>query len=517
MKSDWHRYNLKRRVAALPPISSEVFTEKVVQARAATSAEADRAGFQQTCDVCEKSYFSENSYKNHLGSQKHKAKEMALQRKGPSVQGDDASSVMSSTISLGEPLPAEKEDLDSDAEDQFSEVVEGLKKTDLNASERPSPVKRPSAPQPPADTEPTTLGSLPDAPSDAASTATPVHTLTLKSCLFCNYDSPTVKLNVHHMEKQHGMFIPEKQYLVDEEGLIKSLQERIQELCECLYCGKMKNNAFAVQTHMRDKGHCKIPFTTEDEQLEIGEFYDFRSTYSDDEEDDDDEDESMDGDKQGGGAKLGAKRETKAVGEDGDEIMEDEGWETDSSASSCDSEDLTSIPVDQHYHQYERLDKHPHHSSHDPRAHHQVDGWHSHAHKHRAIFYDDTSLHLPSGRAVGHRSLNRYYRQNLHSHPSPEEREYRLALEGGAVEPDESNADNHVLARREGRGEGRGRGGALISRSEGGMLGVAEDKKREVKRAEKRARKVEHNAQRRNEWALNKQNNHQKHHNYQIL
>lgn len=517
MKSDWHRYNLKRRVAALPPISSEVFTEKVLQARAATSAEADRAGFQQTCDVCEKSYFSENSYRNHLGSQKHKAKEMALQRKGPSVQGDDARSVMSSTISLGEPLPAEKEDLDSDAEGEFSEVVEGLKKTDLNADERPSPVKRPSAPQPPADTQQTTLGSLPEASSDAASTATPMPTLTLKSCLFCNYDSPTVKLNVHHMEKQHGMFIPEKQYLVDEEGLIKSLQERIQELCECLYCGKMKNNAFAVQTHMRDKGHCKIPFTTEDEQLEIGEFYDFRSTYSDDEEDDDDDDESMDGDKQNGGAKLGAKRETKAVGEDGDVIMEDEGWETDSSASSCDSEDLTSIPVDQHYHQYERLDKHPHHSSHDPRAHHQVDGWHSHAHKHRAIFYDDTSLHLPSGRAVGHRSLNRYYRQNLHSHPTPEEREYRLALEGGAVEPNESNTDNHVLARREGRGEGRGRGGALISRSEGGMLGVAEDKKREVKRAEKRARKVEHNAQRRNEWALNKQNNHQKYYNYQIL
>ena len=509
------RYNLKRRVAALPPISSEVFTEKVLQARAATSAEADRAGFQQTCDVCEKSYFSENSYRNHLGSQKHKAKEMALRRKGPSVQGDDASSVMSSTISLGEPLPTEKEELDSDAEGEFSEVVEGLKRTDLNASDRPSPVKRPSAPQPPADTQQTTLGPLPEASSDAASTATPTPTLTLKSCLFCNYDSPTVKLNVHHMEKQHGMFIPEKQYLVDEEGLIKSLQERIQELCECLYCGKMKNNAFAVQTHMRDKGHCKIPFTTEDEQLEIGEFYDFRSTYSDDEEDDDDE--SMDGDKQGGGAKLGAKRETKAVGEDGDEIMEDEGWETDSSASSCDSEDLTSIPVDQHYHQYERLDKHPHHSSHDPRAHHQVDGWHSHAHKHRAIFYDDTSLHLPSGRAVGHRSLNRYYRQNLHSHPTPEEREYRLALEGGAVEPDESNTDNHVLTRREGRGEGRGRGGALISRTEGGMLGVTEDRKREVQRAEKRARKVEHNAQRRNEWALNKQNNHQKYYNYQIL
>lgn len=107
------------------------------------------------------------------------------------------------------------------------------------------------------------------------------------------------------------MFIPEKPYLVDLEGLLGELQKHIQELNECLYCGKWKSNAFAVQTHMRDKGHCKIPFTTEAEQLEIGEFYDFRSTYSDDE---DSEDES-DVDQPAGGAKLGAKRSTKAVGE----------------------------------------------------------------------------------------------------------------------------------------------------------------------------------------------------------
>ncbi|CRJ90704.1 hypothetical protein BN1723_008466, partial [Verticillium longisporum] len=40
MKSDWHRYNLKRRVASLPPITSETFNEKVLQARAVQTAEA---------------------------------------------------------------------------------------------------------------------------------------------------------------------------------------------------------------------------------------------------------------------------------------------------------------------------------------------------------------------------------------------------------------------------------------------------------------------------------------------
>ncbi|KAI0133540.1 pre-60S factor REI1 [Xylariales sp. AK1849] len=509
MKSDWHRYNLKRRVASLPPISSEVFTEKVIQARAATTAEADKAGFQQVCDVCQRTYFSENSYRNHIGSRQHKAKELALQRKvDGSVVGDEAaSSLISSTFSLGDPLPTAADEVDSDAEEEFSEVVEGLKKTTLN--ERPSPLKRPSNSHLSAETEHSRAHPISETSSQAASSAaTPVPTLTLKSCLFCNYESPTIPLSVVHMERIHGMFVPEKQYLVDLDGLLKSLQERIQELCECLYCGKMKNTSFAVQTHMRDKGHCKIPYTTQDEQLEIGEYYDFRSSYSDDEDSDD---ESADG-KPAGGVKLGAKRATTTAGDDGDEIMEEDGWETDSSASSMDSDELTSIPVDQHYHQYERLDKHPHHSSHDPRHHHQMDGWHSHAHKHRAVFYDDTQLHLPSGKAVGHRSLARYYRQNLHSHPSPEERAERLAVEASADPMDVDDSENQVAVQHE-----RGRNRAMISRENGGMQGVTDQKKKEVRRAEQRARKQEHNAQRRQEWALNKQNNHQKYYNYQIL
>ncbi|KAI1106549.1 C2H2 type zinc-finger-domain-containing protein [Jackrogersella minutella] len=517
MKSDWHRYNLKRRVASLPPISSEVFTEKVLQARAETSAEADRAGFQQVCEVCQRTYYSENSFRNHISSQKHKAKEAASQRQGPNQ--DDASSIMSSTFSLGESVAAKNEQVDADAEEEFNEVVEGFQKTSL--TERPSPVKRPSNPHPSAEAQHKREHPISEAddPSEAtSSTSTPVPNLTLKSCLFCNYDSPTVSLNVVHMERIHSMFIPEKQYLVDIEGLIGALQQRIQEFHECLYCGKLKNTALAVQTHMRDKGHCKIPYTSEDEQVEIGDYYDFRSTYSDDE---DSEDESIEDGRQNGGAKLGARRSAKAVGENGDEIVEDEGWETDSSTSSCKSEELGSVPVDNYIHQYERLDKNPHHSSHDPRHHHQMDGWHSHAHKHRAIFYDDTELHLPSGRAVGHRSLARYYRQNLHNYPSAADRE-RLALEAASAHEDDMEVDDAKSGNGNGqvsRRQDRGRNGAVVSRANGGtgMLGVTDQKKKEVVRTEQRSRKQEHKAMRQKEWALSKQANHQKYYNYQIL
>ncbi|KAH8684238.1 C2H2 type zinc-finger-domain-containing protein [Tricladium varicosporioides] len=499
MRSDWHRYNLKRRVTSLPPISSEVFTEKVLQAQASTTAAASKAAYEKTCTVCARTYFSENAYNNHLGSQKHKAKLVAAG--DTSVADDETASVMSSTFSLGEPMTVSdepNEDIDSEAEEEFNAVVEGINRTNLKNI--PPATRRPSRPHHSAggDSSSATASSV-----TAAGDELPRESA-LKRCLFCNFDSPSVELNAAHMERIHGMFIPERTYLVDLEGLIYSLYEKIQEYHECLYCGKLKPSVFGLQTHMRDKGHCKIPFGTEDEQLEIGEFYDFTSTYSDVEEDDESGDE-LPGVRKSGGVKLGSKREAKTTGEDGEEEVEDgDGWETDSSASSLDSADLTAVPLDSREHQYEKLDKHPHHSHSDPRPHRNKDGWHSHAHKHaHAAFYTDYELHLPSGRTAGHRSLNRYYRQNLHSYPTAAERQEQLAIEAGASS--DSNDDQQV-ARQNGE-----RGRAVAARSTQGMVGVTAEKKKEVALAEKRSRKVEERERRKFQWGVNKGGNSQKH------
>lgn len=487
---------MKRRVTSLPPISSEVFTEKVIQAQASSSAAATKASYEKTCAVCQRTYFSENAYQNHVGSQKHKAK-LAEARDEPA--DDETSSVMSSTFSLGEPVTA-NENIDSEAEGEFNEVVEGIKKTSVK--DVPPVTRRPSRPHHSTDDAKSTT----TASSVAAADEAPIET-SLKRCLFCNYDSPSVSLNATHMERIHGMFIPEKPYLVDLDGLVESLREKIHEYHECLYCGKLKPTVFGVQTHMRDKGHCKIPFDTEDEQLEIGEFYDFRSTYSDAEDESDSEDE-LPGKNQSGGVKLGARRRVKTTGEDGEALEDGDGWETDSSASSLDSADLTAVPLDQRTHQYEKLDQHPHHSHSDPRPHHNKDGWHSHAHKHNhAVFYSEYELHLPSGRTAGHRSLNKYFKQNLHNHPSPEERQEQLALEA-AASSDSEEEDQRVARRNE-----RERGRALTSRANGGlgMLGVTAEKKKEVQAAEKRSRKVEERERRKFQWGNNKQGNFQKH------
>ena len=421
----------------------------------------------------------------------------AIQQNGVSV--DDASSVMSSTVSLGEPVQSRvPENIhDPEAEAEFSNIVDGIKNTNLGGS---SPVsRRPSRPHHstgPDDDRPEHPSSVtPSVTDTVSSTAMP-----LERCLFCNYDSPTFDLSVMHMTKYHGMFIPEKDYLVDLKGLITYLQEKVTENNECLFCHKLKNSASAIQTHMRDKGHCMIAFDTEEEMVEVGQFYDFRSTYSDG-EDDEDESDSSTPDAPGTGVKLGAHRTSAKQGDD----QEGDGWETDSDDSIA-SENIESLPID-HDHAYAKLPKHRHHSHNDPRPHRNVDGFHSHAHSHHAAFVSDGDLHLPTGRLAGHRSLARYYRQNLHNYPTAEERAEQRLLTEAANESDEDGAPTREQNRQ------------LSTRANGelGMSGVAESKKREVRVAEKKAQKQADLAQRQVQWRVNKQNNSQKHYRDPLL
>ncbi|KAK2734058.1 hypothetical protein FQN55_002926 [Onygenales sp. PD_40] len=426
MRSDWHRYNLKRRVASLPPLSSEIFAEKVLNAQASNSAAAAKASFEKTCAACQKTYFSENAFQNHMASQKHKSREAYLRKTGGHI--DETASVMSGTFSLGEPIsaPPVMTVHESAAEEEFSRIVDGMKDASIEPADPLS--KRPSRPSHSAAAGERRMSSSSAATETAAD---PEYSLT--HCLFCNHDSTSVKLNVFHMQKFHGMFVPEQEYLVDGEGLLKYLHAKITKNNECLYCHKIKSNTAAIQTHMRDTGHCMIAFDTEDEMLEVGQFYDFSSTYSDDEEDEDVEEV------------------------DGKEGEDDEGWETDSVGS-------------------DRGGK---------------------------AFASDYELHLPTGRTAGHRSLAKYYRQNLRNYPTPEERILRQrAIADAAQNGDVHDTDATVK-----------RSQALISRANGGlgMLGATDSQKREVKAVELREQKREQRARRQYEWGVNKKGNFQKH------
>jgi pre-60S factor REI1 len=394
---------MKRRIASLPPVSQEVFNDKVLAAQATTTAAAAKASFETTCEACQKTFFSENSYQNHVKSSKHRAREARMLRDS----ADDASSVMSSTFSLGEPVNKPRE------RSEVSKVTESLKNATIDEDEEDEEME------------------------DSGFSSS--------RCLFCNEKASDIHQNTEHMFKSHGMFIPERDYLVDLEGLIHYLYRKINENSECLYCHAVRNNAEGTRTHMRDKGHCMIAFESQAEQVEIGQFYDFRSTYSDGE---DDEDDSIVED---GGVKV-----------DGED---DEGWETETSASSMDEDED------------------------------EIDGTKG------QVYATEYELHLPSGRTAGHRSLAKYFRQNLRNYPTAAEREARqLAIENGEIEEEE-------------KPKGRNLNRAVVSRANGGMgmIGATDSQKRIAAASERKDRTRAQRQEKRYTALVNRTANNQKH------
>ena len=411
-------YNMKRRVASLPPVSQDTFNEKVLAAKATSTAAAAKASFEKTCVACQKPFYSENSFRNHLNSSKHKSRE-ARMSKEPS---DDASSVMSSNFSLGEPINKPREH-----DEDVSKVADGLKGATIEEEDEDN-----------EDDEITDEGEY-----------------SSSRCLFCNNKESDVNANADHMLKSHGMFIPEKDYLVDLNGLLRYLYRKINENSECLYCHVIRNNPVGIRTHMRDKGHCMIAFETEDEQVEIGQYYDFRSTYSDD------EDESST-------SEAAANGGVKVSGSE-----DNDGWETETSASSVDDDD-------------------------DEVADNRLT---STGKKAPLIYESDYELHLPSGRSVGHRSLARYYRQNLHNYPTASERaERQLAIENGEIEEEQ-------------KPRGRNLNRAVVSRANGGsgMIGVPEPQKQAVLKSERKERDRALRQEFRYRNRVNRAANHQPH------
>ena len=69
-KSDWHRYNLKRKVAAFPPVSAENFQQLIIAQKSNEEKPSEKDSY--FCDCCHKKFFTYNTYESHLNSKKHR-------------------------------------------------------------------------------------------------------------------------------------------------------------------------------------------------------------------------------------------------------------------------------------------------------------------------------------------------------------------------------------------------------------------------------------------------------------
>ena len=443
-------------MASLPPISAETFNDKVLTAQATSNAVAARASFERSCAACQKVYYSQNSYDNHLRGHRHRTAAANLAAEGSIT---DNGSVISSTISLGTPIngarqsknatprPSAEAEADHEVKDRVSDAADALNQIKLHG---PLDVNAAAGSE--------SQGGI---NHDTRSTVGQDKTGSPNACLFCSVQSSDLGQNVNHMSRQHGLFIPERLYLVDLEGLICWLWEEInEEPHRCLYCHRSKVSAEAVRDHMRDLGHCKIAFEDEEDMIQVGQFYDFTSTYSDDENEED-------------------------GGDDGQTSNQDhqDGWEDDSDVESDELDDEVEFDnTKQAVISKSRAGIDP-----------STQG-----------FVIDEELYLPSGRIAGHRSLKKYFRQNLHNRQTPTER----------LETQRRIQDGESTARPDVESHSRSnRGRQMVSRADGGlgMLGVTDAKKREVQAVEKRDTKRAQRAEKQYAWGVQKRGNNQKH------
>ncbi|CAK7898208.1 cytoplasmic 60S subunit biogenesis factor Rei1p [[Candida] anglica] len=325
MKSDWHRYNLKRRVAQLPPIDEDLFNSKVASLTIAeeTPAEPKKSNKQLTKKEIRR------REKEAIHEKKKQILEMARQNMlaGNKRESSADGEATEETAEAAAAAAAAAETVASDAAQPEAEVVA----EELTEEQQAEQLM-------------------------AKKIANRVH-IPSTTCLFCppkaKMEFETVDLNIEHMFKQHGFYIPEQKYLEDKDGLIAYLGEKIGLGNVCLSCTYQGRNTEAVREHMKVKRHMRLPYELEDEKLEVSQFYDFSSTYEP-------------------RTKIVVpESESAADGEDWEDVS-DEGEDADS-----DSEDDLPPAED------------------------------------NALLQNGHELVLPSGAVIGHRSMARYYRQNL--------------------------------------------------------------------------------------------------------
>ncbi|KAI3987860.1 hypothetical protein MKX01_020974 [Papaver californicum] len=251
-RSEWHRYNLKRKVAGVPGVTETLFLARQ-SALAQEQKKHDDTPMLYSCALCSKQYRSSKAHGQHLTSKSHILR--ALEHDGIPI------------TTVIRPLPnrvankALVEEVETEeSEDEWVEVGEdeGDSVTNLSVDESPSDEEM----------------------DDEDMEVNPA------CCFICDKMHNSIEICMVHMHKQHGFFIPDIEFLKDPEGLLTYLGKKVNRDFMCLYCNyrcQPFNSLEAVRKHMVSKGHCKVRYGDggEDEEAELEDFYDYSSSYID--------------------------------------------------------------------------------------------------------------------------------------------------------------------------------------------------------------------------------------------
>lgn len=270
-KSEWHRYNLKRKVAGVPGV-----TEALFMARQSALAE-ERSKLSETpmlysCGLCGKGYRSAKAHAQHLKSRSH------LMRASQGTTNQDEGNAIIKPLQRrtpnSKPPTYEENDVEDGEEsgDEWEEVdpEEGL------VGDTTKSLNNMNVDKVASDDD---MDSIDEEDEF-------VEELDPSCCFMCDLENPNIESCMVHMHKHHGFFIPDVEYLKDPKGLLTYLGLKVKRDFMCLYCNdrcQPFSSLEAVRKHMAAKNHCRVHYGdgSDDEEAELEDFYDYSSSFMD--------------------------------------------------------------------------------------------------------------------------------------------------------------------------------------------------------------------------------------------
>ena len=190
-KSDWHKYNLKRREAGLTLLEEKEFKARLQAALALRKEKEKKNGTDHIKNLNKKDY---SKKKQNKKTNNNKVNNNAV-----------ISSSDDTKMEVEEGKPPSEENSDNNDTSNNDETTKATRSSRLPAA----------------------LVESQENPE-----------IDPKQCLFDQHQSETLDENIKYMQKAYGFFLPDQDCLVDLEGLLGYAHEKIKLGHYCLYCEK---------------------------------------------------------------------------------------------------------------------------------------------------------------------------------------------------------------------------------------------------------------------------------------
>jgi len=277
-QSEFHRFNLKRKVAELPPVTEDLYLSKLHELENESKPVIVEDSFH--CAPCKKKFVSENSYEDHIKSKKHKEADAKVkaQKKASKKKKAAAAKIASSSSSSSTETPSTSTPTPSTTEDKDKIQLEGALKKEAVLLEKEAEVLEKKE-----ETSETTQDLLDEEgmTEEEKEIAKRVRENDVKNsqCMMCKKVCGSVEGLLDHMARRHTFTIPDLEFVSDMDGLVDYLQQKVYIGYCCLACDKPFQSVSAVHLHMADKGHC---FLSEEAEEDILDFYNYEKSWQED-------------------------------------------------------------------------------------------------------------------------------------------------------------------------------------------------------------------------------------------